>query len=159
MLASRCAPLVALVVLGDCSTSPDSPTAPQPTGGPSQPTTFVPAVNPPPPPFPDLTQAGEIYLDDSTLYDFSRFGGAWQASRFVLYPENKFALQFSSTKWGFFEYFGHYTRGSSFIDLTFDADSRWWASGTFRGDTLVVKYSLIAGLSDFVDGRYVRARQ
>jgi hypothetical protein len=43
------------------------------------------------------------------------------------------------------------------LSLTFDADPKWQATGTFRGDSLSVKHSDWAKWDDFIDGVYVRS--
>jgi hypothetical protein len=74
----------------------------------------------------------------------------------VLYDAHEFALQLSSFTQGFLEYRGQYSRVDSSLTFSFDGDSRW-ATGIMRGDSLTVQYSLIAQLTDFVDGVYVRS--
>jgi hypothetical protein len=75
-----------------------------------------------------------------------------------LYDSTTYGLQFSSYNYGFFEYAGHYTGAASGeLSLTFDAEHRWQATGTLRGDSLSVKYNDWAMLSDFIDGVYVRS--
>ena len=51
-----------------------------------------------------------------------------------------------------------YARRKGWVtSLTFEVPS-WEASGTLRGDSLVVRYSLVMGLSDFDDGVFVLER-
>jgi hypothetical protein len=165
MLASLPIRLSTLLILtAACADprEPGGPTSPPPVSPPAQPPANgcagcpSPVVNPPPPPFPPLSRAGEIYLGPDSLYDESKFGGPWWASRYVLYDAHEFALQLSSFTQGFLEYRGQYSRVDSSLTFSFDGDSRW-ATGIMRGDSLTVQYSLIAQLTDFVDGVYVRS--
>jgi PKD repeat protein len=76
-------------------------------------------------------------------------------SRYVLYADSTFGLQYVNARWGFFEYTGRYARVDASIGLNFDAnDGHWQATGTLQGDSLVVTYNLDMALSDFEDGVY-----
>jgi len=145
-----------LILTAACveSRQPGGPTSPLPVSPPAPPA--APPVFNPPVPFPDLSRAGQIYVETQPLYDFRRFNGTWAVSRYVLYADSVFSLQFSSSQSGFFEYLGHYSREGSSLTFAFDADSQWTASASMRGDSLSVQYSQWAVLSDFSDGVYVR---
>ena len=115
----------------------------------------------PAPAFPALSRDGDIYVGAEDLYRFlfDYHRGALP-SRYVLYRDGTFGLQFSSPRFGFFEYTGRYTRAQSVITFDWDGWStagRWEASGTLRGDTLAVRYNLIMTMTDFVEGEYVRS--
>ena len=141
-----------LVLSAGCTERTQFITAPPP----QSPSVPDPAPIAPAPPFPALTHSGQIYRASDSLYDlYATYHQSHLASRFVLYEDGKFDLQFSSARFGFFEYHGFYADVGSGFDFTFDAESRWSASGTLRGDQLTVTYNLIASLSDFVDGDYV----
>jgi hypothetical protein len=76
-------------------------------------------------------------------------------SRYVLYEDSTFGLQYVNARWGFFEYTGRYARVNASISLDFDANRpQWQATATTQGDSLVVTYNLDMMLSDFEDGVY-----
>ncbi len=106
------------------------------------------------PDFPALARPGKIYNEGAvSIYGYPL------VSRYVLYQDSTFTLQFSSPKFGMFEYLGRYSRADSVITFDWDGWSiagPWGATGTLRGDSLDVKYNIIMQLSDFVDGVYVR---
>ena len=155
---------IVLPLLAGCMNS----TAPTDARGPSVATPSapeVPAAPPPPappaPPFPELPRAGIVYDGHSDLYaPLFSFHQSRLASRYVFWDDGTFALQFSSVRWGFFEYPGRFTRADSLITFAFDGWSTagpWDATGRLRGDTLIVSYNLLMQHSDFIDGAYVRA--
>ncbi len=76
-----------------------------------------------------------------------------ELTRFALYDDSTFELQYADG----FEYPGTYSIRSGEISFNFDADARWSATGSVRGDSLFVQYSVAASLSDFEDGLYVRS--
>lgn len=79
-------------------------------------------------------------------------------SRYVLYKDGRFELQYSTDSWGDFAYTGRYSRTGSVITFNFDAWSAagpWEATGTIDGIRLVVEYNVVMGLSDFENGVYV----
>lgn len=139
------------------------PVAPRAPPAPSAPTTAAPpAATPttPAPPFPALARGAEVYEAEPSLYGASAYHGGWLASRFVLFGDERFTLQFSSPAWGFFEYGGRYARVDSAIAFAFDGASiagPWQATGTLGGDRLRVKFNDLMEHSDFVSGVYVRA--
>jgi len=79
-------------------------------------------------------------------------------SRFVLYDNGTFSLQYVSQRFGAFQYLGRYSRTESAVAFSFDGWSiagPWLAQGTFSGDRLTVVYNLIMQMSDFADRVYV----
>jgi hypothetical protein len=115
----------------------------------------------PPPDFPALARPGEIYNEGAvSIYGYPGsdvYHDGRLVSRYVLYQDSSFALQFSSPKFGMFEYLGRYSRADSVITLDFNANAgQWQATGTLRGDSLTVKYNTSMMFSDFEDGVYVR---
>jgi hypothetical protein len=143
----------ALIVFASACTDGAPPTTPTPSA--SSPT---PRAALPPPAFPPLSRPGEIYRAPDSLYDaYVSYHYSSLASRYVLYSDGEFDLQFPSVRFPFFEYHGRYSVADSVFAFAFDDDSRWQATGILRGDALTVTYSIIASLSDFVDGVYVRA--
>jgi hypothetical protein len=80
-------------------------------------------------------------------------GGTW-ASRYVLYPDGTFALQFGGPG---LQYRGRYTESNSVIVFDWDGWSTagpWGATGTLDGDIMTVRYNLVMMLTDFEDGAY-----
>jgi len=148
---------VLLVFSVSCTSATDATTSGEP---PNQPPPVPPATPAPAPRFPDLSRPGVIYAGDDGLYDvFVRMHGSRLASRYVLYDDHTFELQFSSARFGFFAYTGRVAKADS--RLTFDWDGwsaagPWGASATVRGDSLDVEYNLVMQLTDFIDGVYVR---
>jgi hypothetical protein len=87
--------------------------------------------------------------------------GSPLASRYVLYDDGTFALQYSSANFPFFEYHGTYSGNNGRIDFDWEGWSTtgpWGATGTLTEDSLSVKYNFIMLMSDFEDGAYVRQR-
>ena len=129
----------------------------QPFGAPDQggTTPLPPLVAPG---FAPLTQSGQIYSAEVRLDDvYSKYHGARLVSRFVLYDDSTFALQFASGLFGHFEYDGRFTRADSqitFIWQGWSAAGAWGAEGTLHGNTLTVAYNDIMHLTDFIDGTY-----
>ncbi|HKT60309.1 MAG TPA: Ig-like domain-containing protein [Gemmatimonadales bacterium] len=75
-------------------------------------------------------------------------------SRYLLFEDGRFILQYVTQRFGFFQYGGRYT-GTTALALTFDANGgRWTATATLQGDSLTVGYNLDMQMSDFVDGVY-----
>ena len=123
---------------------------------------LLPPTNPtaPPTPFPALARPGLVYLGNDFIYalfDFSHQGRL--LSRYVLYEDETFALQFSSPGLGFFEYLGKYSRADSLITFDFEGWSSagpWIAIGALSGDSLFVEYNEAMLWSDLMNGTYVR---
>jgi hypothetical protein len=112
------------------------------------------------PAFPAPSRHAQIYVEGEPVYAFMYpHYGCKVASRYVLYDDGSFALQFSSVH-GFFEYVGIFGKADSAVELLFRDASRagsWDAAGTIQGDSLRVKYNVIMVGSDFNNGLYVRA--
>ena len=114
-------------------------------------------------PTPVLPSSGNaiVYDGPPDLYDFSNSYHQGQlTSRYVLYGDSTFALEFVSPRFGPFSYTGRYTRTNSRIVFSWNAWSAagaWGAEATLSGDSLKVTYNEIMMLTDFVDGTYVRA--
>jgi hypothetical protein len=111
------------------------------------------------PAFPALARNGEIYTGAEHIYEMVASYHGKLVSRYVFYADSSFALQFSSARFGFFEYDGRFSRTDSLITFNWNgwsAAGRWEATGTLRGDELRVRYNLIMWLTDFIDGVYVR---
>jgi len=123
---------------------------------PLEPTVTVPGgpVAPPTAPgFPPVTGPAAIYPRITP----SSFPGE---SRYVLYEDSTFALQYLRADRGGFEYRGRYSRADPVIVFDFNDSNLagpWQALGAVRGDSLVVRYNDVMSLADFEDGVYVRA--
>ena len=148
MNAVRRASLIALVVATACSDAP-LPIAPSSIPLPSIPPTST--GNPPiigtPPPFPSVSEPARIYNAVDSPY--TPMHGS---SRYVLYDDGTFALQYGSPNYAFFEYRGTYEEANDLI--TFGGEWTGW----FSGDSLAVRYTERMHHSDFLDGVYIRAR-
>jgi hypothetical protein len=132
--------------------------------GPSQPSGATqPVIGSPvsTPAFPAPSKRGDIYNESTAIYAFSYpYHGGSLVSRYVLYEDGTFALQFVSAAYGFFEYLGTYRRDDTLITFAWNGWSStgaWTSTATQIGDSMSVKYNLDMVLSDFADGQYVKA--
>jgi len=144
--AVRCGALVALLILssGCGASAPTSPTA-----------RSEPTANPAPTP-PPLSGSARIFSFEHELS--SGASDYTKTSRFVLYDNGAFALQYRTCNCGG-EYRGRYTEARGVITFEWDGWSvagPWGASGTLQGDTLTVRYNQIMQLTDFEDAAYLR---
>lgn len=118
----------------------------------SEPTTApsAPVVPTPGPAFPTVGDTAQAYDRVSP--------SSWEgASRYVLYRNGNFSLQYATL--GFFEYKGRYARTDSVVVFDWDGWSSagpWGAEGVIAGDSLTVKYNDVMVWTDFEDGVYVR---
>jgi hypothetical protein len=80
-------------------------------------------------------------------------GGGPSCEEYTFFPDDTFVLRYSRG----FAYEGTFSRLDSVLSLSFREPS-WRATGTLRGDSLVVVYNVNASLSDFEDGTFVRVR-
>jgi dipeptidyl aminopeptidase/acylaminoacyl peptidase len=104
-----------------------------------------------PPDFPPVPEGAEIYMREHP-------DSMGSLSRYVLYSDAGFELQYVTDRWGSFAYKGRYTRDGPGLTFDFDASSvagPWQATGTLDGDRLTIRYNLIMIMSDFEDGVYV----
>lgn len=110
----------------------------------------------PPPPaadFPPLLGPSRTFTFEPQLSP--PVGDYTQKSRFVLYDNGAFVLQYPSA-----EYRGRYTEANSVVTFHWEGWSvagPWGATGELHGDALSVRYNLIMQLTDFEDAVYVRA--
>jgi hypothetical protein len=148
--------ILLLAFQGAAACSREAPTLVSP-GRPAGP---VPAPTPPGVnTFPPLSKPGAIY---------DRVGGSSLPgrSRYVIYVDGTFSLQFAGADSGFGEYLGHYSlepslysSGESSIQFSFNASAgEWLATGVARGDSIVVRYNFVMALSDFEGGVYRLAK-
>jgi hypothetical protein len=80
--------------------------------------------------------------------------GYTTTSRYVLYENGAFALQYASLG----AYVGTYRQESGLISFVFAGDARWTATGTLNGESLEVRYNLIMEHSDFENAVYRRSQ-
>jgi hypothetical protein len=109
----------------------------------------------PPGEFPPVARPATIYNRQTP---HSHPSGA--LSRYVLYEDGAFGLQYGNPMWGFHEYPGRYSRADSVITFNFDgwnSAGPWQADGVVHGDSLFVRYNDVMLWSDFEDGVYVRS--
>jgi hypothetical protein len=121
------------------------------------------AVTPlPGPPFAEPSRAATIYRGSDNLYSsYVGYHGGLVASRYVFYEDSTFALQFSSPRFGLFEYDGRYSRTDSKIELGFFGSNTagpWNATADLNGGEMRVTYNSVMSMADFVDGLYVQPR-
>jgi len=116
---------------------------------------------PPTPPSAPAVSSVIVYEGPPDLYDFSaNYHQGQLTSRYALYGDSTFALEFVSPRFGPFAYSGRYKRTGSRITFSWNAWSAagpWGAEATLTGDSLKVSYNSVMMMSDFVDGTYVRA--
>ena len=114
---------------------------------------------PVPPAPPPMNKPGRIYeAVDSPYYAIH---GSPLGSRYVLYDDGTFSLQYSSAQYPFFQYTGSYVVRDSTVAFTFNSWStagEWGASARITEDSLTVEYNLIMVLSDFEGGLFLRKR-
>lgn len=155
--------LIAIAVTGSLGCS-DVLTA-GPTYGPL-PQPPAPPVAPPapvgsPPPFPTVSNASAIYVGPEDLYDrFIPYHGSRLPTRYVLFSDSTFYLQFASFRFGVVTYGGRYSRTETTFNFSWEngGGPPWDAVGTVRGDALDIRYSIDMLMSDFIDGAYVLTR-
>ena len=106
--------------------------------------------------FPPVSGAAAIYNWQRVHTDLLD-----SSSRYVLFDDGTFELQYAWLDGTFASYPGTYNRTGSDIVLDFDAYRDAPAVGTFSdgGATLSVEYDIWMVLSDFQDGNYVLAGQ
>ena len=147
MAISR-ATVVGLVVLSiACGRS--TPTTPTES---SQGRAGPPPSAPPPTNFPALSGPSRTFAFDHKLtYPLTDYT---KQSRFVLYDNGAFALQYVSLG---IEYRGGYTESNGVITFQWEGWSiagPWGATGTLKDGSLTVRYNLIMQMTDFEDAVY-----
>ena len=154
-VAVRGAALVALLALATACTDATPPTAPTSTADSTS--TPAPGSGSVPRGFPEVSEPARIFVAvHSPLYPIH---ASPLASRYVLYDDGTFALQYSSANYPFFEYRGAYREANALITFEWEGWSvagPWGATGKISDDALAVQYNLIMQLSDFEDGIYIR---
>ena len=107
---------------------------------------------PPPTNFPALPGLSRTFTFDHELT--YRLSDYTKQSRFVLYDNGAFALQYVSLG---IEYRGGYTESNGVITFQWEGWSiagPWGATGTLKDGSLTVQYNLIMQLTDFEDAVY-----
>ena len=141
-VACRRGSVVALLLFSGACSLPTSPTRTPTVGVVSPP---VPVPTPPVSDFPPVAGPAQIYLAASSLPG---------PSRYVLYGDNRFALQYL----GLGEYHGTYKAADGVVTFAWDGGGSWGAAGSLTDDALTVRYNTAMQLSDFEDATYVRQR-
>ena len=111
------------------------------------------------PPFPPVTRAARVYVGVDRPE--SSYHNGPLVSRFVLYDDHAFAMQYASPKWGNFEYLGTYDETNDRVTFYWQGSNRagpWDAVAVITEESLAVKFSFLNQLNDFYDGLYLRAR-
>jgi hypothetical protein len=106
--------------------------------------------------FPVVTRSGQIFV---AFFPSSR--GPHVKSRFVLYVDGSFVLQYANGSSLIDEYRGRYVESAGVVTFTWDAWSaagRWGATGVLTRESLTVEYNTVMQLTDFEDGIYVRVQ-
>ena len=144
--------ICAVVTLAGCGDGVRSagPTAPTPT--------VVPSPQPVPPSltgtYPPITGPARVFVYRDSPYP--RVAAYTLSSRFVLYDDGHFALQY---QYPIGEYRGTYTTSDGAVTFNWEGASvagAWGAEATLSGDMLSVRYNVIMQLSDFEDANYAR---
>jgi hypothetical protein len=126
-------------------------------GLPNSPLTFTAVSAPPSTDLPPVSPLMRIYVAvDSPFYQMH---GSPLASRYVLFDDGSFALQYSSANYPFFEYRGTYLEANGLITFAWEGWSvagPWGAIGSINENSLSVRYNVIMQFSDFEDGVFLR---
>jgi hypothetical protein len=108
------------------------------------------------PAFPAVVKPARIFAFDRGLVYYVQVYTI--GSRFVLYDDGSFALQYSGFPAGG-EYRGRYKEVDSNITFEWEGSSTagpWGASGSLTANSLTVRYNFVMQLSDFEDAVYRR---
>jgi hypothetical protein len=136
--------LAVFALFAACNTAPSAPTAP--TSQPVRPTTG-------PGPSGQPVQGARVFVYASARHSVAAYT---LASRFVLYDNGTFALQYASGSLTP-EYRGTYTETDGQVMFTWEGWSvagPWGATGVLTRDSLAVTYNFIMIMSDFEDATY-----
>lgn len=146
--AVRCGAFVAVLALASACMDSVTPTTPA-------------AATPAPPPvseFPAVSRPARIYLFARELSYPVR--DATTGSRYVLYDDGTFALQYLRSRVSF-EYRGTYADANGLITFEWEGWSvagPWGATGSLGDNSLTVRYNLIMELDDFENAVYLRTQ-
>jgi hypothetical protein len=106
--------------------------------------------------FPAVVKPARIFAFDRGLVYYVQV--YTMGSRFVLYDDGSFALQYSDFPAGY-EYRGRYKEVEGNITFEWEGWSRggpWGATGSLAANSLTVRYNFIMQMSDFEDAVYRR---
>lgn len=95
--------------------------------------------------FPELTRPARVFESQALV------------SRYVLYEDGDFSLQYSIPDGAFIEYPGRFTEADSRFAFTFTASGTWSAEGSLAGDALTVRVNAYMGIDGIPGGIYRRA--
>ena len=115
---------------------------------------------PPRPTFPALSGPSRTFVFDHAPGEPVSSDDYTMHSRFVLYDNGAFVLQFPTLNVVGDGYRGGYTEVNGAITFEWEGWSvagPWGATGTLNGNSLTVQYNGIMQLTDFVDAVYVLA--
>jgi hypothetical protein len=143
--------IVAVLLMLAAACSGSGGTAPSGTTQPS-----VVAVPPPTPTFPPLSGPSRTFVFDHA--QANRVRDYTTQSRFVLYDDGAFVLQFPTIAGD--GYRGGYTEANGAVTFEWEGwniAGPWGATGTLNGNSMTVQYDLIMQLSDFEDAVYMLA--
>lgn len=159
----RCGAIVLLLLFANACSEPVTPIGPSPIATAAPPVPAAPATDSPtapsPPSFPAVSRPARVYLfADGLQYPVRHWT---RASRYVLYDDGTFVLQYSLAQ-GVFGYHGTYLEAGAVITFRWEANqdvaAPWHpATGTLSGDLLTVRYDPIMHWDDFEDAVYARA--
>ena len=150
--------VVLLVLSAACRDSvPTSPTGTSPSPS----VTLLPSLTPvpsltsvpsviPPTSFPPLSGPSRTFTFDHADYRVAEYT---EKSRFVLYDNGAFALQYLNLGG---QYKGSYREENGSIHFTWEDCCGWSATGRLEADSLKVQYSVNMQMSDFEDAVYAR---
>lgn len=150
--------LVMLGLIAILSAACSDSVRPLPTA-PTPPTAGVPPPVIAAPPFPAVTKPARIYVatTDPSYVDYH--GGTLKV-RYVLYDDRAFVLQYTSARFGNFEYPGTYVERNGEVFFDFGSSTgAWGATATITDRLLTVTYSELMHHSDFEDAVFERMRE
>lgn len=128
---------------------------------PTSPTSWTAAPLPPPigvPPFPAVSKPARVYVAGFESFSAAFHGGVLN-SRYVMYDDRTFALQYASPRFGNFEYRGTYVEANG--EVVFDWEGSlgvWAATAIITDQSLTVSYNFRMQMDDFENGVFVRVR-
>lgn len=149
----RAAAIVLPMLLAACgSSAPTSPTATS--------LARFQGAQPPPANFPPLSGPSRTFVFERELSNY--VNDYTRHSRFVLYDNGAFELQYPPSQYGPGLYGGEYQNADGVIGFLFEFEGRSVgaafndATGTLKGDSLTVQYDWNMRMADFEDGVYVQ---
>lgn len=115
----------------------------------------TPPAPPPPVGVPPTSKYSRTYASVDSPYYANH--GSPLGSRYVLFGDGTFSLQYSSANYPFFEYRGTYREMGGKVVFNWPIGMHeWTAEADISADRLTVRYNSTMSLSDFLDGTYLR---